>query len=321
MSSFYDCLHKDLKYGYEKEYFWVSGVCLVVVGIFGFFGNLINFIILWRGKLRKNPFYQLLIALAFFDICFIVSWGIYEGYQAMACEPHNDNVNHVTYQILNIAFTGSIYMTIAISFERYLGICYPKINVKRGAWIYVLPVCIITVSFNFPRLLERKYFIVNGTLESKKTDLANSTSYKLHYNFVASTIIDTFIPLICLIFLNGSIISTISHTSKQLQNAAATDHVQQVPRKSMTNILFTVVIVFFICHLPRIVQKSLYYFGSDDDEFRKKWGFIPPIKKLTLMINSSINFVIYCLWGKTFRNEFYRFLRLSRYISSGSETE
>jgi hypothetical protein len=221
----------------------------VIVGIFGFFGNLINLIILWRGKLRSNSFYQLLIALAFFDICFIISWGIRDGYQAMVCEPHNENINHFTYQILNIALTGSIYMTIAISFERYLGICHPKMNVKRGAWIYVLPAFIITISFNFPRLLERKYFIVNGTLESKKTDLANSASYKLYYNFVASTIIDTFIPVICLIFLNGSIISTILHTSKQLRNAAASDHYQQPNRKSTTNIFFYCCDYFL--YLPR----------------------------------------------------------------------
>ena len=312
MNSYYDCLHNESKYGYEKEYFWVSGICLVVVGMFGLFGNLTNFIILWQGNLRKNSFYQLLNALAFFDICFIVSFGIRDGYQALACEPQNEYVSHFTYQALNIALTGSTYMTIAISLERYLGICRPRWKTRRGAWRYVLPVVIITVSYNLPRFFERQYFIVNGTLESNTTEFSHSESYKFGYHFLASTIINTLIPMASLVVLNGAIIATITRNSRQLQEVVGCDSHR---RKNMTNILFSIVTCFIIFHLPRVIYKSLYYFGNSDDAFRRKWWFIVPIKKLTLMMNSSINFVIYCLLGKTFRNELYRFLRLSRYVS------
>ena len=306
MGSYYDCFSNyDLKYGYEKEYFWISGVCLVVVGIFGFVGNIITCITLLSGNLRRNSFYQLLIVLSIFDICFILSLGIRDGYQALACEPHNENVSHLTYIALDVSLTGSIYITVAISLERYFGICFTKKKIKCGVWIYVIPVLIIDILYNFPRIFERNYFIVNGTLESNRREFSNRESYKYGYYFVASTVINSLIPMISLLYLNSSIILTIKRTSKNLR---ALGESSQENQRNKTNILFAVVIIFFICHFPRVIYKSLYYFGSSADEFREKWWFIVPVKKLALMLNSSINFVIYCLLGQTFRKELLCFL-------------
>ena len=40
MDSLYECLKSPTKYGYEVEYFWISGVALVFVGFLGFIGNI-----------------------------------------------------------------------------------------------------------------------------------------------------------------------------------------------------------------------------------------------------------------------------------------
>ena len=306
MDTFYDCLSNyDVKYGYEIEYFWVSGIFLVVIGFLGLIGNIITCIILLRGNLRKNSFYQLLSVQAIFDIFFITSFGIRNGYQALACEPHNENVSHLTYQVLNISLTGSTFTTVAISLERYLGICHSIKKMKGGVWIYIIPVFIITISYNFPRFFERKFFIVNGTLESNKSELSKKESYKYGYWFIASSSFNSLIPMLSLIFLNSSIALTMKRTSRNLRKLSSES--SSGSRKHKTNILFAVVIVFFICHFPRVIYKCLYYFGSSDDAFRQKWWFIVPIKKLTLIMNSSVNFVIYCLLGQTFRNELYSF--------------
>jgi len=305
MDFLYSCLSNyDVKYGYEKEYFWVSGVCLVIIGSLGFVGNVITCITLWSGSLRNNSFYQLLFMLAIFDIFFITRVGIHDGYQALACEPQNENVGHLTYQVLNIGLTGSTYTTIVISLERYLGICHSNTKIKGGVWIYIMPVLVITVSYNFPRFLERKYFIINGTLQSNRSDFSSAESYKYGYYFIASTVINSLIPMLSLAFLNGSIILVVKRVSKNLRKMS--DISLENHQKSKTNILFAVVVFSLICNLPRVIYKSLYYFGSDGDEFREKWWFIVPIKKLTMMLNSSINFVIYCLLGKKFRKELCR---------------
>ena len=116
--SFYECLSASWKHGYEKEYFWLSGVLLSIVAIIGFIGNIINIVVLCQPELRQKVFYKLLVVLAIFDSIFIISYGISIGYQSMACQPSNGNVGHLTYPILNVGLTGSIYMTIVISLER-----------------------------------------------------------------------------------------------------------------------------------------------------------------------------------------------------------
>lgn len=122
MNSFYDCLRAPNKHGHELEYFWVSGVCLVCVGLLGLSGNLSSLIVLCQTELRKKLFHKMLIALTIFDTLFIVSYGIGIGYESLACQPTNDNLKYFTRSFYNISFTGSIYMTIAVSVERYLRI-------------------------------------------------------------------------------------------------------------------------------------------------------------------------------------------------------
>ena len=65
--SYYDCLAVSWKYGYEKEYFWVSGILLGIVAIIGFIGNIINIVVLCQPELRQKVFYKLLVVLAIFD--------------------------------------------------------------------------------------------------------------------------------------------------------------------------------------------------------------------------------------------------------------
>ena len=119
----------------------------------------------------------------------------------------------------------------------------------------VVPVLIITFLYNFPRFFERHYFIVYGTLESNKTEFSNRESYKYGYYLVASTVINSLIPKISLLFLNSSIVLTIKRSSK---NLLAIDESSLENRRNKTNILFAVFICFFICHLPRVIYKSLY---------------------------------------------------------------
>ena len=90
-------------------------------------------------------------------------------------------------------------------------------------------------------------------------------------------------------------------------------------RKRMTRILFGIVGVFMVCHTPCVVWKILWHLGcigctaKEDSEFKRKWFFITPIKKLFLIMNSSLNFIIYCIMGSKFRVEFYRLICLKNH--------
>ena len=49
-----------------------------------------------------------------------------------------------------MGLAGSVYMTVAVSIERYLGICRPLLH-SRKAMAYVGPVAAFAVALNVPR--------------------------------------------------------------------------------------------------------------------------------------------------------------------------
>ena len=301
LEDIYSCLTSPKKYGHEKDYFWISGIALVAVGALGLVGNFLTLFVLCRQKFRKKIFYQLLMEMACFDIIFILSYGIDIGYQSLFCHPYNENVIHITYPFLNLGLSGSIYSTVVVSIERYLGMCHPHLKCHRKAWFYTVPVAIITISYNMPRFLERRYSIVNGTLISTLTPRADSDAYHDAYHLWAPIVVEDIIPIMMLLILNGSIAAKINVISKQMDGAK--NNQQRSQKSSSTKILFAIVAIFLICHIPSLVFKLLYHLGSEDAEFREKWYFLAPIKRLALMINSSVNFIIYCLVGSKISSE------------------
>ena len=313
MESFYDCLEAWWKYGYEIEYFWVSGIVLVSVGILGLFGNVATLIVLFQPELRLKVFYKLLIILAIFDIMYILSFGITTGYQSLACQPINANVGYFALYFHKISSIGSTYTTVAISLERYLGICHPHLALSRNLWIYLMPILFITTFVNAPIVFERKCFIGNNrTLECPQHDWAKGETYR-HYTNSVSFIFQTIIPIPILISMNCLISFAMMRSSVEINGLSRN---KAYNHKSTARILSLVVITTFICEGLRIAYKSLYLFGCrneqeseqedciDQRDQMTKWNFIAPIEKLANMFNSSINFLIYCLVGKRFRKIF-----------------
>ena len=97
---------------YSREYnigaFWVHCIALIVVGIIGILGSILSIITLCGSEqLRKHVFYQLLVLLAFFDLLFVVFYGIDKGMGAVVGEeqkPMNEKYYHISYLIINTAF-------------------------------------------------------------------------------------------------------------------------------------------------------------------------------------------------------------------------
>ena len=133
--------------------FWFDGVLVSVIAIIGFVGNLLALIVLSRPKLR-DVFHQLLLALvrlprvdfrrnhhckagfltqAAFDLMYIVCGGI--NYTFRAFEASSDIYSilfpYLIYPMTHVAVAGTIFMTVAISIERYLGLWY-----RTNTWAY-----------------------------------------------------------------------------------------------------------------------------------------------------------------------------------------
>ena len=124
---------------------------------------------------------------------------------------------------------GTIFMTIAISIERYLGLCHPLLSPhSRKAWFYIVPVVFVAFALNVPKFLEIKLDlnevivdnITNATITRPSLSvnkLRTSSSYIKGYQMWTRLFTTGIIPLKLLFFLNILIIRDILTSSKKTQ--------------------------------------------------------------------------------------------------------
>ena len=150
----------DHTYGFTKTYFWVGGILTLSCSIMGFVGNCCTLIFVCNRHTRRKLFYNLLFALACFDNVCIASFGMRLAYESLSVEPVLTLVKDIFNIFEDIGLVGSIYMTMSISFERYLGICHPEVKWRRNAWVYLVPVIAISVGISIPEVLNLRFYFL-----------------------------------------------------------------------------------------------------------------------------------------------------------------
>ena len=109
---------------YESAKFWIEGVLLIGVGIFGLFGNCLTLAVLSQSK--RSTFNQLLIVMSVIDSLLIVFFILMS-----ACTTVTDSepdwfiylFPYLLWPLGNISITSTVLMVAAVSTERYLAIC------------------------------------------------------------------------------------------------------------------------------------------------------------------------------------------------------
>lgn len=303
---------------------WCDGLLVSIVGTIGFVANILALIVLSRPSLR-DVFHQLLFALACFDTLYIVCGGI--NYTFRGFGAHSDIYNYLfpyfLHPFTHIAMAGTIFMTLAISFERYLGLCQPLMNPhNRKAWFYILPVVVIAVTLNVPKFFELKFEdqIDSATNESyvglNVNDLRKEPSYIIGYIMWTRLFSTGVIPVLGLLFFNICIIHDIFTSSQRVQRFGSAR--RQRKEINLSAVLLCICFVFFFCHAPRVVSNVIEFWNRDKvikcdemglhfhpDKFTHALMYISDIATI---LNSSLNFFVYCFVGHTFRRELCRTL-------------
>jgi len=66
----------------------------------------------------------------------------------------------------------------------------------------------------------------------------------------------------------------------------------------LANMVVAIVMFFLLCNIVRVVFIGLSYHGTNN------YVELTPLWILAIDINSSVNYIIYCLFGKKFRQAF-----------------
>merc|ERR1712198_615641 len=118
-------------------------------------------------------------------------------------------------------------MTVAITIERYLGLCHPFLPPSaRKAWFYIVPVVFTSVALNLPKFFEiqlgKNYVNIttanNETTEIWRpsygqTDLRQNETYIMAYTMWTRTFSTAVIPVGLLLILNMRIVADLVSNS------------------------------------------------------------------------------------------------------------
>ncbi|TRY77068.1 hypothetical protein TCAL_00022 [Tigriopus californicus] len=209
--------------------FWTEGVFSLVVAAFGLIGNVVSIWVLSVPEMR-NSFNRLLLALAIIDCLFILPGILIYTSKAFAWKAtwYNYAFPVFLYPFSEIALCSSIYMTVAIAVERYIGLCLPLRRLSRRpctAKAYIIPVILIALLLNIPKFLESETVAVKtGGLFSNETktkvrvtDLRTHPTYITYYWMWTRLLATGILPLVVLAILNSKIYLSIRQSKQQLR--------------------------------------------------------------------------------------------------------
>ena len=117
-----------------------------------------------------------------------------------------------------------------------------------------------------------------------------------------------YIPIILVVLANCVLLFTLKKSKKFQQNM----EIDQKQKKKFDSVTVTVFVVstIFVCVL---LPNAVFRLGVEAKLFRFSripFEILYHLSGPILYLNNSVNFYIYCLTGRRFRNEFLRLFRL-----------
>ncbi|XP_040572688.2 G-protein coupled receptor daf-37 [Lepeophtheirus salmonis] len=216
---------------------WVEYRFQTCIAVLGILINLFSSYVITRKEMR-NSFNLLLIFLAVFDSTFLItalSKTFREPLSASCGGVYLEIFAYGLYPLYKISMSGSIFMTVAISGERYFAIHYPldysrsmnEANAVRNRWIkYVIPVIFLSILFNSSSFFEITVSQRNATSKPHMsvTPLRKNVFY-INYNYWSRLILHGVLPLFMLFYFNFKIFYDIRERRRRRQMRLNATHI------------------------------------------------------------------------------------------------
>ncbi|ULU06637.1 hypothetical protein L5515_014575 [Caenorhabditis briggsae] len=310
----------------EVKFFLIS-VVGTLIGLFGLFGNATTALILTRPSMR-NPNNLFLTALAVFDSCLLITaFFIYAMEYIIEYTAAFDlYVAWLTYlrfafALSHISQTGSVYITVAVTIERYLAVCHPKRSKMMcgpgGAAWTILGVTTFAVVFNCTKFFELQVTVNPNCPDGSNwqsyillpSAMASNPIYQQVYSLWVTNVVMVFFPFLTLLLFNAIIAYTIRQSLEKYdfhnQKISSRNELKEKSREA-TLVLVIIVFIFLGCNFWGFVLTLLERIMGQETlmgDHHVFYTFSREAINFLAIINSSINFVIYLLFGKDFRKE------------------
>ncbi|KAI0225534.1 FMRFamide receptor [Lamellibrachia satsuma] len=222
-----------------------------------------------------------------------------------------------------IAHTATVWLTVLVTVTRYQTICSKTVKVASlqigRTRLHVVGVIVFAVLYNLPRFFEHQPVSVSSPPEltssstnvttapskersTKPLNVGDSRVYQIVYSNILYFPVMYIVPLLLLTFLNYKLVSAVRVI--RLRKRSLTGG-QRHGSDHITSCVIMIVFVFICCQTPALINQIFWAATTPDGRSCGRFHYYyTRLSDALVVLNSSGNFVIYCLFGKTFRKIF-----------------
>jgi len=290
---------------------WISGVLSSLFSLLGLVGNSISLIVICKRSMA-NLFNQLLSCLCIADILFLIS--------NLLVLPFHFGLDNRFFSFVfpffesscHFSLSASIFLIMNITVERWQAVCYPHYYQERTSnkslrlltFIHVFPVIVLSLLFNITKFIS--IFPLGLTLQK----IPEYVKFLLFFQAFHPLTTTGLVPLLILSVMNYKIYSQMSEAKKFFRPES-----KRTKDFMLAKIMMALVMVFLILNTPRIIlgvyevtQLKIVEkcFKNNLEYHMPKLTYILDfVARFLVILNSSINFLIYCMVGSEFRSNLF----------------
>ena len=288
----------------------------IAICIIGLIGNTISVIVWTRINKRRRDSGKsagiFLIALAFSDSGLLISFMSTESFTSISTSVKTTFSYiwfycYIGFPLYFFFIVLSIWMVISITYNRFIAVVFPhktaSLNTIPKSYLIIILTVLFSFAINMPHFfnfhpVEDQH--APGKWKSGKTDYGNTYGAAM-YDFWGHCMLLVLIPWILISVLNLVIIRKLYVNRPASKGKRSKEH-------QTTIILLTISIMFLFFLIWQCITQCFYmlHFKSGNSEvwFDISSAYAPA--RLGVILNSSINFLLYCLSGQMFRKEMYK---------------
>ena len=299
--------HKDF---YQASQLLTGLVMYPIFCVVGLCGNSFAIAVVLQRKMTSTSVF--LIALALADILKVLNDCLYivVSFLFLTHDFHGNRMWGWFYPFSHYVFNQSLcvsaWLTVAIGIERYLLVCKPAkakqiCNVRRAKFISLLLAVFMSLlalpcAFRYTRVTIIDPESGKQSYDVTLTKLGCSDGFRTAYIWCLN-LTRSVIPLCILAFLNSCIILALHRQSCKAGKQISAS------KNRITVMLVAVIVVFLVCVTPDAFMSTVFNFGYYDDESYLVKG-LREYSDLLLLVNSAVNFLVYCRFNQQFRSLF-----------------
>lgn len=310
---------------YLRARFITGLVFYPIVCIFGMTGNVMSIIVMSQRQMKSST-NTYLFALAISDLIKLFCDFLY--FMVILLFQIDTSTGNKAYGILypyahyvfNASLCISAWLIVSVAVERYVYVCHPTkvksyCNISKARTIstsvfVIMAVLAVPYAMRY-RTVEK---LNNGTGRMEYdvivTDLWQNKLFTEAFTWFQN-LMRSIIPLVILIILNTCIVYGLRRC-RVFRTKSPKKH-------RITSMLVTVIVVFLVCITPDTIMSTFFGLGYSEENYLARG--IREITDLLLLINSAVNFVIYCIFNTIFWCHFRRLFCYTCHGQSPSLTD